>query len=244
MTMAESASNAKISILVWDSPTRVFHWLLVLSFAGAYATAESERWRLAHITLGYTMGGLVAFRVLWGFMGTRYARFVSFVRGPAAVFQYLRTLLSGKPPHHIGHNPAGAVAIVLMLVSSAAIVASGWAIYNDVGGNWLGALHNASANFMVALVGAHLAGVAVATWMHRENLLRAMWDGKKQGAPSEGIRKTGWLLLLSLVIVVSVIGFWWLQWRSAPTSVAVPRVQYQQSDLLGGMAAISNPMFT
>ena len=235
--MAESTTEPKIRILVWDSPTRVFHWLLVLSFAGAYLTAESERWRLAHVTLGYTLGGLVAFRVLWGWMGTRYARFVSFVRGPAAVFQYLRTLLSGKPAHYIGHNPAGAVAIVLMLLSSVAIVGSGWAIYNDVDGKWLEALHEASANFMLAVVGVHLAGVAVATWLHRENLVRAMWDGKKVGALSDGIRKTRWPL--SMAIVAVVLGFWWLQWRSAPTPVPVAQLHYQQSALPGKTAASS-----
>ena len=70
-------------VLVWDAPVRVFHWLMVLSFAGAYLTAESERWRLLHVTLGYTMAGLVVFRMLWGLVGTRHARFASFVRGPA-----------------------------------------------------------------------------------------------------------------------------------------------------------------
>jgi cytochrome b len=83
-------------IKVWDAPVRVFHWLLVLSFAGAYLSAEREHWRLLHITLGYSMGGLVAFRLLWGLIGSRYARFASFVRGPAAVLAYLRGLWQGR----------------------------------------------------------------------------------------------------------------------------------------------------
>src|SRR5512139_2829983 len=106
-------------ILVWDLPTRVFHWLLALSFAGAYVTAESERWRLVHVTLGYTLGGLLVFRLLWGLMGTRHARFASFVRGPAAVLRYLRSLVSGHPEYYTGHNPAGALAIVALLVLGA-----------------------------------------------------------------------------------------------------------------------------
>ena len=114
-------------VLVWDAPVRVFHWLMVLSFAGAYLTAESERWRLVHVTLGYTLGGLVAFRLLWGCVGTRHARFANFVRGPAAVMRYLRSLLNEPPEHHLGHNPAGAVAIVLLLLSSIVIVGTGWA---------------------------------------------------------------------------------------------------------------------
>ncbi|WP_114969689.1 cytochrome b/b6 domain-containing protein [Rhodoferax ferrireducens] len=207
-------STAKTKILVWDAPVRVFHWLMVLSFAGAYLTAESERWRLVHVTLGYTLGGLVAFRILWGLMGTRHARFVSFVRGPAAVIRYVRAMLAGEPGHHVGHNPAGALAIVLLLLSSIAIVTTGWAVYNDVGGDWLGDLHEGAANFMLFVVAVHVAGVAVASWLHRENLVRAMVTGKKEGTPDTGIRRA-WRPL-ALVMLVAVLGFWWLQWQSAP----------------------------
>jgi cytochrome b len=79
-------------VRVWDVPVRVFHWLLVLSFAGAWLSAESERWRLLHVTLGYTVAGLVAFRLVWGLVGTTPARFASFVRGPSAVLAWLLTL--------------------------------------------------------------------------------------------------------------------------------------------------------
>ena len=95
------------SILVWDLPVRMFHWLTVLSFAGAWLTAESERWRLLHVTLGYTLAGLLVFRVLWGLIGTRHARFTDFVRGPGAVRRYLAALLRGQPEQAVGHNPAG-----------------------------------------------------------------------------------------------------------------------------------------
>ncbi|MDO8459242.1 MAG: cytochrome b/b6 domain-containing protein [Burkholderiaceae bacterium] len=214
--MTDSTTPTKI--LVWDAPVRVFHWLLVLSFAGAYLTAESERWRLLHVSLGYTLGGLVAFRILWGLIGTRYARFASFVRGPAAVTRYVRTMLSGKPEHHIGHNPAGAVAIVLLLLSSIAIVASGWAIYNDVGGHLVEELHEGASNFMLIVVGVHVAGVLVASWLHRENLVRSMVTGKKDGAPHEGIRRA-WRPL-AIIILLSVLGFWWMQWQSVPSNAA------------------------
>lgn len=207
-------TDAKTKILVWDAPVRVFHWLLVLSFAGAYLTAESERWRLVHVSLGYTLGGLVAFRILWGLMGTRHARFASFVRGPAAILRYMRAMLAGEPEHHVGHNPAGALAIVLLLLSSLAIVATGWAVYNDVSSNWVEELHEGAANFMLIVVAVHVAGVAVASWLHRENLVRAMVTGKKEGTPDTGIRRA-WRPL-ALVMLVAVLGFWWLQWQSAP----------------------------
>lgn len=203
-------------ILVWDAPVRVFHWLLVLCFAGAYLTAESERWRLVHVSLGYTMGGLVAFRLVWGLMGTRYARFSSFLRGPGAVVRYVRAMLRGQPEHHVGHNPAGAIAIVLLLLSSVVIVATGWAIYNDVGGNILEDLHEGAGNFMLAVVAVHVAGVVVASRMHKENLVRSMLTGRKDGASDEGIRRA-WVGL-AVILLAAVLGFWWLQWQSAPSA--------------------------
>jgi cytochrome b len=201
-------------VLVWDAPVRVFHWLMVASFAGAYLSAESERWRLLHVTLGYTMAGLVAFRIVWGLIGTRHARFASFVRGPAAVLRYLDGLLRGRPEHHTGHNPAGALGIVALLGLTLVIAASGWAAYNEVGGEWLAQLHDGSANLMVFLVGVHIAAVVLSSWLHRENLVGAMLDGKKAGRPQDGVR-SAWRSVAALMLA-AVIGFWWLQWQGAP----------------------------
>jgi cytochrome b len=224
--------NITTKIKVWDAPVRVFHWLLVLSFAGAYLSAESESWRLLHVTLGYTLGGLVAFRLVWGLVGTRYARFANFVRGPQAVLTYLRSLRKGQPQHHLGHNPAGAVAIVLLLLASVAVVGSGWAIYNDVGGEWLSELHDIAANSMLLVVAIHVAGVLVASRLHRENLVRAMVTGQKNGAPADGIRRTR--AALAVLLVLAVLGYWWLQWQSAPEPVIGPvssgSAKYQAHD--------------
>jgi cytochrome b len=210
-----SDESIRSRILVWDAAVRVFHWLMVLSFAGAYLTAESERWRLVHVTLGYTMAGLIAFRLAWGVLGTRHARFRNFVRGPKAVMRYVRTLLTGDPAHFAGHNPAGAVAIVLMLLAGAVISVTGWASYNEVGGEWLSQLHEGAANAMLVVVGVHIAGVIVASRMHNENLVRSMVTGFKLGEHRERVRWSWWPL--AWLIVVSVVGFWWLQWQSAPT---------------------------
>jgi len=172
------------TVKVWDILVRIFHWSFAACFAGAWLTAESERFRDIHVFLGYTMLGLVAFRVLWGLVGPRHARFSSFVRGPTAVARYLRSLLAGRPEHHVGHNPAGAVAIVLLLALAALAGASGWAVYNDLGGEWLEESHEFLASAMLAIVAVHLAGVAVASWLHRENLVRAMLTGRKN-APQD-----------------------------------------------------------
>ncbi len=212
--MNPSASGSTGSVLVWDAPVRVFHWLLAASFIGAFVSAESERWRLVHVTLGYTVGALVVFRLLWGLLGTRHARFADFVRGPRAVAGYLRSLLAGRAEHHAGHNPAGALAIVGLLATSMLIVASGWATYNDIGGGWLEDLHEGAADAMLALVWVHVLGVIVSSRLHNENLVRSMINGRKQGQPGEGIR-SAWHSL-AMLMVAAVLGFWSWQWTQVP----------------------------
>ena len=210
-------------IRIWDAPVRVFHWLLVLSFVGAYLTAESEVWRLVHVTLGYTLGGLLAFRLVWGVIGTRYARFSSFVRGPGAVIQYLKAIKAKQPEHHLGHNPAGAVAIVLLMLLGLGITATGYITYNDLGPGWVGELHDLLANAMVLVIIGHLVGVVTASLQHKENLVRSMVTGFKTGAADQGIRRT-WAVV-AVAIVIAVLGFWWLQWQSAPKAEATVAVQ-------------------
>ena len=197
-------------IRVWDAPTRVFHWLLVLSFAGAYLTSESERWSLIHITLGYTLGGLITFRLIWGFVGTRYARFTSFVKGPSEVLQYAKSMATLKPKHFVGHNPLGAVAIVLLIVSGIAIVVTGYAAFYEIGGEWVAELHEVASHIMLILVGIHIVGVIAASWLHKENLARAMVNGFKQGKAADGISRV-WVSV-AVVLVAAVLGFWYLQW--------------------------------
>lgn len=210
---AAPAETHQRTILVWDVPTRLFHWLLVLSFGGAYLTAESESWRLLHVTLGYTMALLVGFRILWGVVGSRHARFATFVRGPGAVAAYLKRLLQGRPKHYTGHNPAGAVAIVGLLALALAVSASGYAAYNDLAGDWVQELHEVTANLMLAIVGVHIAGVLLASWLHRENLVGAMFTGRKQGAPEDGIRRA-WRGVAALLLM-AVLALWWVQGQSA-----------------------------
>lgn len=214
----DPVARGKRRILVWDAPVRLFHWLMVLSFAGAYLSAESERWRLLHVTLGYTMAGLVAFRILWGLLGTRHARFASFVRGPGAVGRYLRSLLQRRPEHYTGHNPAGALAIVALLLLTLGVTAAGWATYQEVGGKWLEELHQVLANLMLAVVGVHVAGVVLGSWLHRENLVAAMLTGRKAGPPQDAVHGA-WRSVAALMLA-AVLGFWWLQWQGAPAADA------------------------
>ncbi|OGB07979.1 MAG: cytochrome B [Burkholderiales bacterium RIFCSPHIGHO2_12_FULL_69_20] len=212
--MTPKPLRLKPNILVWDLPVRLFHWLLALSFAGAWITAESERWRLLHVTLGYTLGGLLAFRVLWGLVGTRHARFSDFVRGPRAALRYLGGLLRGRPEPHVGHNPAGALAIVALMALGGLIVASGWANYNALGGDLMEELHEALASTMLTVVGVHVLAVMISSRLHHENLVGAMITGRKHGAPGDGITQA-WRSVAALMLV-AVIGFWTWQWQGAP----------------------------
>jgi cytochrome b len=211
---APTATERKI--LVWDAPVRVFHWLTVLSFAGAYLTSESEQWRLVHVTLGYTLAGLVVFRIGWGLVGTRHARFSSFVRGPGAIAAYLKGMVQGRPEHHVGHNPAGALAIVALLGLAGLVTTAGWASFNDFGGEWIKELHEGAANVMLAIVGVHVAGVLVGSWMHRDNLIGSMLTGRKTGRPEDAVR-SAWRSVAALM-VVAVASFWIVQWQGAPAS--------------------------
>lgn len=209
--------------LVWDAPVRVFHWLLAASFAVAWLTSESERWQLVHITAGYTMAGLVVFRLVWGIIGTRHARFTDFVRSPWTAIDYLVSLTQRNPQHHTGHNPAGGLAILALLGLAALTAATGWANYQEIGGGWMEELHEGLASTMLGLVVLHVAAVIASSFLHRENLVAAMIHGRKPVPRTEGIRSP-WRSVAA-VLLAGVLGFWFLQWQSAPageqaTSVA------------------------
>lgn len=212
-TMSASPAEDR-PVLVWDAPLRVFHWLLAASFAGAWLTAESEHWRLVHITLGYTVAALVSFRLAWGLVGPRHARFASFVRGPSAVLRYLRSLATGRPEHHAGHNPAGALAVLALLALGALTALTGFLNDQDWGGHAMEELHEGVASAMLAVVGVHVVAVIVSSVLHRENLVRAMLTGRKQGRPHEAIPRAR--AGLAMMLLAGVLGFWWLQWKEAP----------------------------
>jgi len=195
-------------ILVWDWPVRLGHWLMVGGFILAWLTSESETFRLLHVISGATVLAVATFRLPWGFIGSRYARFVDFVRGPRAVKDYAAGLLKLEPAHHVGHNPAGGWAIVLLLGLAILTGLSGWANYNDIGGGFLEELHEGLAVTMLTVVFIHVAGVLSGSLMHGENLVRAMLNGRKQGMPGEAIRSARPLAGALLLVWVAVAGWW------------------------------------
>jgi cytochrome b len=168
------------TIVVWDRFVRFFHWALVTLFVLAYATGdEAER---VHIAAGYAIAGLLALRIAWGIVGPRHARFGNFVRPPREVLAYLRDLCRFRARRYLGHNPAGAVMILALLLALSGTVATGIMMTTDAywGAEWVEDLHEALANGTVALILVHVAGVLVASFLHRENLVRAMITGRKR----------------------------------------------------------------
>ena len=196
-------------ILVWDWPVRLGHWLMVGGFILAWLTSESETWRLVHAFSGSVVIAVALFRLPWGFVGSRYARFIDFVRGPGSVVDYLRSLIRLEPDHHTGHNPAGGWAIVLLLALSIATGLVGWAMYNELGGEWLEDLHEGLAATMLTVVFIHVAGVISGSLLHGENLVRAMITGHKQGSPEEAIPSARPLAAIFLLVWVAAAS-WWL----------------------------------
>lgn len=186
-------SNAKTQnvIKVWDPLVRIFHWSLVLFFLTAYLTEDD--FENIHIYAGYAVSILVGFRLVWGLIGPEYARFSNFVRPPAETVAYLKSLMTANPQHHIGHNPAGGMMVMALLVVLAATGFSEMALLAIDGGGPLAGtfvtnfnedlfeeLHELLANTSVFLVVLHVAGVLVSSFLHRENLVRSMFTGVKE----------------------------------------------------------------
>lgn len=195
-------------ILVWDWPTRVFHWSFALSFAGAYLTAESERYRDIHLALGYVFAALLVFRMLWGLIGTRYARFSSFSFSFSTLKTYLQSLVKRQAQHYLGHNPAGAVAIFLLITLGLVISFTGIALDWEWLEDWedfFAETHELAANFMLAVVFVHILGVLVSSYLHHENLARSMLTGYKQGEATAAIAKP--YLWLGISILLAIIVF-------------------------------------
>ena len=171
-----------VEIRVWDPLVRVFHWSLAALFVFAYATGdEVER---LHIAAGYAIAGLIALRIVWGFVGPRHARFADFVRSPRAILVYLRDKALHKAQRYVGHNPAGGAMIIALLVLLAATGATGYMMTTDAywGVKWIEEIHEACANLTVGLVTLHVLGVVIESFAHRENLVKSMVTGRKRPA--------------------------------------------------------------
>lgn len=180
------------AVKVWDPFVRIFHWLLVLSFTVAWLSGEEIE--TLHAYAGYAVFGLVLLRLVWGFIGTRHARFRDFVYPPAKVKAFIGDTLQLRARRYLGHNPAGGAMIILMLLCLVLVSVTGFAVYGIEAGDGplamlagsSGALeelveetHEVFANLLLLLVLIHVAGVVVESLIHRDNLVKAMFTGRK-----------------------------------------------------------------
>lgn len=211
---AKTNSGRSGTIRVWDPLVRVFHWGLAATVALAWVTAEELQ--PVHEVAGYTVAGLVAFRLIWGLVGSRYARFSRFIKGPRDTLSYLGDMRRGRERRYLGHNPAGAAMIVALLVALSGTAFTGWLMeepdrlallpempqivapawadddgdhgeYGERGEGALGEVHETFANLMLFLIALHVGGVVLASVRHRENLARAMVTGDKRAPGPDDI---------------------------------------------------------
>jgi cytochrome b len=218
--------------LMVDAPIRVFHWLFALSFVGAYLTADGESWRMLHVTLGYTMAGLLAFRVVYGLWGPPQARLALMLRKLKTAPQWVREAIahlthpwagdvqvrSGATPWHQGQNLLLATAVVAILVLVVPLTLTGYATFNDwgdvLGGDGLEDLHGLLGDALLAGVLGHVALIAGLSLWRRKNLAQPMLSGRSQGQGPD-LAKHNHSLLAALVLV-AVLAFWTWQWQQSP----------------------------
>jgi len=205
----QTETRTRETIPVWDPLVRIFHWSLAGFFFIAYLT-EDELLSV-HVYAGYAVAGLIFFRLVWGLIGTRHARFSDFVTSPGGVMRYVGRLLAGRAPHYAGHNPAGGAMIVALLVSLVLTAFFGMALIAGDGngplagtfvaaysGEAMEELHELFANLTLFLVALHVAGVMVSSLLEGQNLVKAMITGRKRtlddAAPNDastGVAATG-----------------------------------------------------
>ena len=182
------------TVKAWDPLVRVFHWSLVFFFLLAFVTEDD--WMNLHVWAGYAVSMLIGFRLLWGLVGTRNARFLTFIKSPKVVMGHLRDMVLLKPAHYLGHNPVAAVMVVALLVSIALVAFSGLVmiasegegpladtLFASLNGETMEDVHEFFANFTLFLVFAHVAGVVVSSFLEGENLVRSMITGRKKVRP-------------------------------------------------------------
>lgn len=193
-------------VLIWDLPTRVFHGLFALAIVVAFAIAqfagEHSPWFPYHMMLGILIGALLLLRVVWGFVGTRHARFQALAFSPAALVKYLHAAVTTGGMRYAGHNPGSSYAIVAMLLLAGVVVTTG--LLMSQGSEAAEEFHAVAAYALMAVAVIHVLGVLWYTWRHRENISRSIITGLKDGDPSEEISSSRPYTGLFLVAIIAL----------------------------------------
>lgn len=179
---ASHITDAPTPVRVWDPLVRVFHWVLAGGIAANLWITDNGG--EAHEIVGYVVLGAIAVRLLWGFVGSRHARFGNFLPGPRRLREYFSLLLRGREPRYLGHNPAAVLMMTVLLAATIATGVSGWMMTLDAwwGSELLEEVHEVLANSILVLAGIHVAGAIFTSFKHHENLILAMFTGRKRAA--------------------------------------------------------------
>jgi cytochrome b len=194
-----------------DAPTRMFHWLFALCFAGAWLSADGERARLVHVTLGYSCAGLLGFRVLWGLAGPRHARLGLMVRRIRNLPAWLRTLPAARPNWPQGRHAATASMIAAILALVLPLTLFGHATYSEWGGEWLATTHEFFGNTLGVVVLGHIGLIALSSALRGRNEARPMLTGRSAGAGPDLVRHN--FAVIAWLVCAALLGFWISQWR-------------------------------
>ncbi len=211
-TTPTTHETASPRVLVWDMPIRIFHWLLATSFLVAWVLAvttdDESRAFAVHGLLGLFIGALVVFRLVWGLIGTRHARFSGFANSPAALVAYLKGILFGPTREYVGHNPASSYVTWAMLILLVGLIWTG--IQMGSGNESVEELHEILAHSMLALVGIHVLGVILHTVRHRDPITLGMIDGRKRGPSTAAIRSARPIsgLVVGVLMAAWAAGLW------------------------------------
>ncbi|WP_237155149.1 cytochrome b/b6 domain-containing protein [Oryzibacter oryziterrae] len=179
-SFARGADAPPRTVRVWDPVVRLFHWTVVTAcLLNLFILRPGKTY---HRYVGYVVIAALVIRIVWGFVGTHYARFSEFFPTPGRLLPYLRDLLKGQEPRHLGHNPAAAVMMFALMVLLAGTAGTGWMSTLDAfwGEEWLEELHEAFANAIMVLAFVHAAAAIVESWRQRENLVWSMVTGRKR----------------------------------------------------------------
>jgi cytochrome b len=231
--VARTSAPVASGRLVWDLPVRLFHWSLAASIVGAFATNRlGVKYFVWHAFFGYAAVLLIAFRILWGLFGTRHARFVNFIQGPKSVLRYLAASGKGRRTHHAGHNPAGALMVLVLLGGFGAQASFGLfsndeifnagplaALVSKDASLFLTSLHRKLFYWMAAAIGLHICAVIYHVVVRKENLIGAMLTGRKPihlVAKEEAIKNSRGLRAIGIFLAVSCAFALLLQFAPAP----------------------------
>ena len=196
-------------MLVWDSPVFFTHWLLAICFLGAILTQESEKFRLVHVTMGYTMLGIVGFRVIWGFIGSKYARFTTIKPRFLRVRENIQAILSGNKEFSIGLNAVGFVAAYLLMGLVLLVSATGYLVFNEIGPELISEIHELVGNLIIAVVVVHVGSIVLNAIYQR--LQKTNGEvAKSVGVLAQRARPYKWV---TIIILLVVIYFWGIQFK-------------------------------